>query len=122
MFMTFACFSTVIAVFENLIREKLQELHCEDALEQDIAAVNNVLLLAGANTIVELNTYSNNIFGIETANPGSGYIHVIPKTYVGCQGLRRASRGANRSISSTVAGRESRRSIRPSPSASSWAE
>lgn len=36
--------------------------------------------------------------------------------------LRRASRGANRSISSTVAGRESRRSIRPSPSASSWAE
>ena len=71
---------------ENLIREKLQELHCEDALEQDIAAVNNVLLLAGANTIVELNTYSNNIFGIETANPGSGYIHVIPKTYVGCQG------------------------------------
>ena len=45
-----------------------------------------MLLLAGANTIVELNTYSNNIFGIETANPGSGYIHVIPKTYVGCQG------------------------------------
>lgn len=71
---------------ENLIQEKLHELHCEDALEQDIASVNNVILLAGANTIVELNTYSDNIFGIETANPGSGYIHVIPKTYVGCTG------------------------------------
>ena len=47
---------------ENLIQEKLHELHCEDALEQDIASVNNVILLAGANTIVELNTYSDNIF------------------------------------------------------------
>ena len=56
------------------------------AAKQDIASVNNVILLAGANTIVELNTYSDNIFGIETANPGSGYIHVIPKTYVGCTG------------------------------------
>ncbi|WP_455502696.1 nitrogenase component 1 [Blautia sp.] len=71
---------------EDLIRKKLQELHCEDALEQDFSKVNNVLLLAGANTIVELNTYSDNIFGIETANPGSGYIHVIPKTYIGCEG------------------------------------
>ncbi len=71
---------------EDLIRKKLQELGCENALEQDITKVNDVLLLAGANTIVELNTYSSNIFGIETANPGSGYIHVIPKTYIGCHG------------------------------------
>lgn len=34
---------------ENLIQEKLHELHCEDALEQDIASVNNVIILAGAN-------------------------------------------------------------------------
>lgn len=71
---------------EEAVREKLKEYHSEDALDYDIAKVNDVLLLASANTIVELNTYSNNIFGIETANPSSGYIHVVPKTHIGCAG------------------------------------
>ena len=72
---------------ENLIQEKLHELHCEDALEQDIASVNNVILLAGANTIVELNTYSDNIFGIETANPGTDISMSFPKLTLDVQVL-----------------------------------
>ncbi len=47
---------------ENLIQEKLHELHCEDALEQDIASVNNVILLAGANTIDRIETLTATTF------------------------------------------------------------
>ncbi len=71
---------------ENEVREKLRRYNSEDAMDFDIAKVNNVLLLASANTIVELNAYSDNIFGIESANPSSGYIHVIPKTHIGVSG------------------------------------
>ncbi len=71
---------------ENEVREKLRRYNSEDAMDFDIAKVNDVLLLASANTIVALNTYSDNIFGIENANPSSGYIHVIPKTHVGVSG------------------------------------
>lgn len=71
---------------EDRVREALQQYDSVEAMDYDIAKVNDVLLLASANTIVELNTYSDNIFGIETANPGSGYIHVIPKTHIGVRG------------------------------------
>lgn len=68
------------------VRQTLRLYHSEQALEADIAKVNDVLLIASANTIVELNAYSDNIFGIENANPSSGYIHVIPKTHIGVSG------------------------------------
>lgn len=71
---------------EDAVREKLLRYHSAEAMEFDITKVNDVLLIASANTIVELNTYSSNIFGIENANPSSGYIHVLPKTHIGVTG------------------------------------
>lgn len=71
---------------EARLRQALEGYGCAGALEQDIAAVDDAIVLAGANTITELSAYHNNIFGIENANPGSPYIHVVPKTHAGCAG------------------------------------
>ena len=59
---------------------------CEDALQKDIVSVNNAILFGSANTIAHVMLCNNNIFGIETMCPSSGFIDVVPKTYLGCRG------------------------------------
>lgn len=45
-----------------------------------------MILLGSSTTIMEVTAYGHNIFGIEIANPTSGYVHVTPKTYLGVNG------------------------------------
>lgn len=68
------------------LEKLLSNLGCSDALERDIARVKDAILIGGANTILEAEAYSENIYGIEIASPSSGYINVIPKTHLGCRG------------------------------------
>ena len=71
-------------------REKLaavlREFRAEAALETDIMETEDAVVLGNANTILELTARGNNILGIETAVPSSGYINVVPKTHLGCAG------------------------------------
>ena len=71
-------------------RTKLEGLldgfNARDALEGDIARADDVLLIGGANTIVEASAYGRNVFGIEIASPSSGYVNVVPKTHLGSRG------------------------------------
>ena len=69
-----------------LLEESLRRFGALDALQFDITQVKDAIVLANAATIVSLNLYSENIFGIETAFPASGYVHVVPKTHLGCTG------------------------------------
>ena len=64
----------------------LRQIHAEEALNYDISKVKDAIMLGSANTILAVTAYSQNIYGIETANPSSGYINVVPKTHLGCAG------------------------------------
>ena len=64
----------------------LQKFGALRALHHDISEVRDAIVLASAGTILSLSAYSENIFGIETAFPSSGYLHVVPKTHWGCSG------------------------------------
>ena len=64
----------------------LEQLGLQGALEADFARVHDAIVLGSANSIAEILAYSGNIFGIETMLPASGYVHVLPKTLLGCTG------------------------------------
>ena len=64
----------------------LEQLGFRNALEADFAQVHDAIVLGSANSIAEILAYSGNIFGIETMLPASGYVHVLPKTLLGCTG------------------------------------
>ena len=64
----------------------LEQLGFQGALEADFAQVHDAIVLGSANSIAEILAYSGNIFGIETMLPASGYVHVLPKTLLGCTG------------------------------------
>ena len=64
----------------------LQKFGALRALHHDISEVRDAIVLASAGTILSLSAYSENNFGIETAFPSSGYLHVVPKTHWGCSG------------------------------------
>ena len=71
---------------KQVLQKMAQAYQLEDALGNKIEKLENAFLLGNANTILEVMTYSKNICGIETSSPSSGYIHVIPKTHLGCSG------------------------------------
>lgn len=71
---------------ETRLRALLEGQSCADALTADFSRVKDVILLGSANTIADILNYSGNVFGIETMFPSSGYIHVLPKTLLGCRG------------------------------------
>lgn len=68
------------------LEETLQKLRISDAMHYDLMQVKDAIVIGGANTILYLTAYSRNIFGIEIANPSSGYLHIVPKTILGCSG------------------------------------
>ena len=68
------------------LEEKLRRFQSTDALNREITGVRDVLLLGSANTIMEVQAYSGNVYGIEIASPSSGQIDVIPKTHLGSCG------------------------------------
>ena len=68
------------------LTEMLRQIGAEQVLDFDIMQVRDSILLGNANTILAVTAYSKNIYGIETAYPSSGYIHVTPKTHIGCAG------------------------------------
>ena len=75
---------------KSSFKERLSEV-CggelfEKALKADFSKVKDAILLGNANTIAHLLTYSGDIFGIEICLPSSGYVNVLPRTYVGCSG------------------------------------
>lgn len=68
------------------IRTILEDIGFEEALSADITKVRDIVLFANANTIAQVLSYSGNVYGVETAYPTSGYINVVPKTFIGCRG------------------------------------
>ncbi len=68
------------------LESALKSAGYEDALLRDITGVKDVILLGNANTIAQVLASGGNVYGIETAYPTSGYINVIPKTFIGCRG------------------------------------
>lgn len=66
--------------------ELLRCMGAEEALQRDIAGINDAIVIGNANTIMEAFLHSANLYGIEVANPSSGYLHVVPKTYLGSSG------------------------------------
>ncbi|MBR3275416.1 MAG: hypothetical protein IKG08_02220 [Eubacterium sp.] len=76
------CPENGLAKLENLLKES----GYPEAVSKDITAVNNAILLGSANTIAHVLLCNDNVFGIETMCPSSGFIDVVPKTYIGCRG------------------------------------
>lgn len=66
--------------------ELLEKMGVSEALQQDIRKVKDAIVIGNANTIMEAFLYSSNLYGVEIANPSSGYLHVVPKTYLGSSG------------------------------------
>lgn len=69
-----------------LLLDTLTKYHAQKAINQDLMQCQNMILLGSSTTIMEVTAYGHNIFGIEIANPTSGYVHVTPKTYLGVNG------------------------------------
>ncbi len=72
--------------FSEKLAEACGAKLCEKALRSDISKVKDAILLGNANSIAHILTYSGNVFGIEISLPSSGYVNVLPRTYVGCAG------------------------------------
>ncbi len=64
----------------------LNSWHCADAPKTDLLANPGEVVLADGNTIARLKLSGHRFTGIENAEPGIGYVHVIPKTHIGING------------------------------------
>ncbi|PKQ61814.1 hypothetical protein BZG02_14400 [Labilibaculum filiforme] len=70
--------------------EKLNRFLEANGLRNSIGKLENIelssLVLADANTIAQVQLTRNSLFGIEISLPSFGYVHVLPKTFIGSNG------------------------------------
>jgi nitrogenase molybdenum-iron protein alpha/beta subunit len=73
-------------LYAGKLRDFLEGIHHQDALQNSIIETPTHVLFADGNTIAELKLYGQRFCGIEIAIPALGYLDITEKTVFGPQG------------------------------------